>query len=600
MTDALERIQDDLQAGRLDAAETALDAYLRTHPKDADGLVLRGLVLAVRGQADEAANALRKANNAAPNRWEVQHNAGLAYLQLQRTDDALRRFEAAIRLNPDAWSTAIQIGRIHLDRLQQPAAAAECFRRALTAAPGELDAQYHRGKALFQLGECDAAVELWRQCRGAAETCGLADLVSRCRQAIAISIPGAMAADNATILAERQAWTRTFPPSLADRPTFTGRDRDPERPLVIGYISSFFDSENWMKPVWGLINQQERERYPVRIFSFGPVPGCDGDSSPTAFRPHESDRIFDVERLEHERVASLIADEQVDVLVDLNGYSDPRRLEAIAMRPAPVIVGWFNMYATTALACFDYLIGDRHVVLPEEEVHYTERIARVPGSYLTFDVGYPVPEVAPSPAARNGYITFGSLCSRYKFTPEVLDAWSEILNRCRAAHLLLRNGGLESPSEREHLLQQFTSRGVDLSRIELLGRAAHYEFLETYSRIDIALDTFPYNGGTTTTEAIWQGVPVVAYAGRTWASRTSATLLREGGLGDWVTDDLTNYIELAVRWGNDVDSPRTLKTLRARMRETLAATSVCDTVGFARAMEALYRRFWRAWSVGPQ
>lgn len=600
MTDALERIQDYLQAGRLDAAETALDAYLRTHPKDADGLVLRGLVLAVRGQADEAANALRKANNAAPNRWDIQHNAGLAYLHLNRTEDALKRFNAAIRLDPGAWTTTIELGHIQLDRLHRPAAAAEFFRQALAAAPAELEAQYHLGKALFQLGECDAAIELWRTCRSVAESVGRTDIAALCRQSIATTIPGAMSADNATILSERQAWTCALNLTSVSGPSFADRNRHPDRPLVIGYISSFFDSENWMKPVWGLINHQERERYPVRIFSFGPVPGCDGDSPPTAFRPHESDRIFDVERLEHERVASLIADEQVDVLVDLNGYSDPRRLEVIAMRPAPVIVGWFNMYATTALACFDYLIGDRHVVLPEEEVHYTERIARVPGSYLTFDVGYPVPEVAPSPAARNGYITFGSLCSRYKFTPEVLDAWSEILNRCPAARLLLRNGGLESSSECEHLLQQFASRGVDLSRIELLGRAAHYEFLETYGRIDIALDTFPYNGGTTTTEAIWQGVPVVAYAGRTWASRTSATLLREGGLGDWVADDLTNYIELAVRWGNDVDSPRTLKSLRARMRETLAATSVCDTVGFARAMEALYRRFWRAWSVGPQ
>jgi len=160
---------------------------------------------------------------------------------------------------------------------------------------------------------------------------------------------------------------------------------------------------------------------------------------------------------------------------------------------------------------------------------------------------------------------------------------------------VLLNGGLEKAAEREYLLQQFASHAVEPGRLELLGRAPHFEFLETYGQIDIALDTFPYNGGTTTTEAIWQGVPVVTYAGRTWASRTSATLLREGKLGDWVADDLAGYVELAVRWGNDPDAPQRFAELRTAMRVKLSATSVCDTAGFARAMETLYRGFWREW-----
>ncbi len=586
-----------LENGQLDRAATLLDAILRSSPKDADALVLRAVVCATQAEPDDAVRWLRKALNAAPNRWDIQHDAGLAYLGMGRADEALRRFEVAASLNPNSAEIPVQIGRVYLDRLKQPAAAADAFRRAIRMDPGQLDAIYHLGKALFQLGEIDLAVSLLRDCWELAELAEKSEISVLCLQAIAVAIPGAMSADNAAILAARRKWTRTLESVPRTVATFRDRDRTPDRPLTIGYISSFFDSENWMKPVWGLINQHDREQFRVRIFSFGPVPGGDGTgAATTAFRPHDSDRIFDVANLDHERTAALIADEQVDVLIDLNGYSDPQRLNLLLMRPAPVIVGWFNMYATTALSCFDYLIGDRHVVLPEEERHYSERIVRVPGSYLTFDVGYPVPEVSPPPCLATGEITFGSLCSRYKFTPEVIGAWSEILKRCPKSRLVLRNGGLEQPPEREHLHRQFAAHGINPERVQLLGRAPHFEFLETYAQFDIALDTFPYNGGTTTTEAIWQGVPVVTDAGRTWASRTSATLLREGGLGDWVANDLQGYVELAARWGNDPDAPRRLAELRTNMRERLRASSVCDTAAFARAMESLYRAMWRKWS----
>lgn len=596
MSGALARAREYLANGQFEHARATLDAYLKGRPKDADGLLLRAFAASSLGQAVEAAGWLRKATNAGANRWEVHFDAGIAYLGLNRPEEALLRFQTAERMEPEIEQIPRQIGRIYLDMLKLPSLAAAAFRRAIAIDANDLESQYHLGKALFDLGDIDAAMDLMRECRRVAMSEDRGDIAALCLQAIATAIPGAMSADNAEILRARRDWTETLNLPHGAAASFSERDRNADRPLTIGYISSFFDSENWMKPVWGLINQQDREQYPVRIFSFGPVPGCEEHApAATAYRPHETDRVFDVDGLEHERIAALIAEEGVDVLVDLNGYSDPQGLQLMAMKPAPVLAGWFNMYATTALGCFDYLIGDRHVVLPEEEEHYSERIARVPGSYLTFDVGYPVPEVVSGPAARNGFITFGSLCSRYKLTPEVIRAWSEILQRCPAARLVLRNGGLEKAAEREYLLQQFASHAVEPGRLELLGRAPHFEFLETYGQIDIALDTFPYNGGTTTTEAIWQGVPVVTYAGRTWASRTSATLLREGKLGDWVADDLAGYVELAVRWGNDPDAPQRFAELRTAMRVKLSATSVCDTAGFARAMETLYRGFWREW-----
>jgi predicted O-linked N-acetylglucosamine transferase (SPINDLY family) len=502
-----------------------------------------------------------------------------------------------IRLSPNNFEALLLLARAHLDHLKQPSAAKEAFHRAVALRPADAEALYHLGKSHFELGELGEAILTWRRAREIAAVAGRRDVVDFCLKAIAIAIPGCPSADNAAIRLARAEWVAIWPPVSEPRADFSARDRSPDRPLRVGYVSSFFDRENWMKPVWALINAHDRKQFQISIFSFGPVPGGEnpGVGVDTAWRPYDADRVYDVGKLSTKSLARVIAEEQIDLLVDLNGYSDTDRLGLFALRPAPVIVGWFNMYATTATPWFDYLVGDRHVVTAEEEVHYSEQIVRVPGTYLTFDVGYRVPDVAPSPCLPAGHLTFGSLCSRYKITPEVIRAWSEILEQCADARLLLRNADLDNTLEQDYLLAQFERYGVDRSRIELVGRAEHYQFIETYSRIDIALDTFPYNGGTTTTEAIWQGVPVVAFAGNTWASRTSATILREGGLAHWVADDLEGYIELAVRWGRDPAAAERLSELRRSMREHLCGSSACDTRTFTGAMESLYREMWRNW-----
>jgi predicted O-linked N-acetylglucosamine transferase (SPINDLY family) len=240
------------------------------------------------------------------------------------------------------------------------------------------------------------------------------------------------------------------------------------------------------------------------------------------------------------------------------------------------------------------------VIEPAEERFYSEKILRVPGSYLTFSVDYPVPDVTPPPCVATGAITFGCLASQYKLTDEVIDAWCQILAACPTARLVLKNTALARASNRDYMRRAFVSCGIDAARFELDGPAEHFAFLQKYADIDIALDPFPYNGGTTTTEAIWQGVPVLAFYGDRWASRTSATILREAGLGDWVADDVAGYIKLAIDWANAADAPQRLDNLRITMRDRLRQSSVCATANFARAMESIYRDLWRRACYQPE
>ncbi|MEM9589096.1 MAG: hypothetical protein AAGA03_17575, partial [Planctomycetota bacterium] len=222
----------------------------------------------------------------------------------------------------------------------------------------------------------------------------------------------------------------------------------------------------------------------------------------------------------------------------------------------------------------------------------------LPQSYLTFQVTHDAPEVVDPPVMDNGFITFGSLVTLYKMTVPTLDAWADILLAVDDSRLLLGNADLDSETTRDYVRARFDDRGVNASRLIFRGKAEHRQFLSYYNEIDIALDAFPYNGGTTTMEAIWQGVPVITFLGDRWASRTSASLLQGTHLQSFVADDRDGYVAQAVEQANQTNAPERLRDLRHQMRIELADSQVCDATAFAAAMEQTYRRMISEGGVG--
>jgi predicted O-linked N-acetylglucosamine transferase (SPINDLY family) len=241
------------------------------------------------------------------------------------------------------------------------------------------------------------------------------------------------------------------------------------------------------------------------------------------------------------------------------------------------------MYGTTGFPFVDVLISDEAALPSGEERHYTERIHRVKHTYLPFHVFYETPPVVPPPRLKNGHITFGSLASAYKLTPQTLAAWSQILHAVPTARLLVRNAALDHESNRADLLARFADRQIPAQRLTLLGSAEHLEFLRTYDQIDIALDAFPYNGGTTTAEALWQGVPVLTINGDRWAGRTSRSILTAAGLSEWVAADSSSMVRTAVAL-----AAAELAPARATQRARIAASPACDVVSLCRELELLY------------
>lgn len=354
--------------------------------------------------------------------------------------------------------------------------------------------------------------------------------------------------------------------------------------LRIGYLSGFFGARNWMKFVWGVINGHDRGKFEIHLLSDGGDP-----SAESGYVDHHEDRIWRIRGAPNAALAQRIAEAELDVLVDLNGYSALSRFPLLRYRAAPLQICWMNMYGPTGLPEIDYVVGDDAVIQPEEERFYGERVARVPGSYLAFTILYPVPGVASPPCVETGQFTFGCLASPYKLNDASLAAYARILHGAPGSRLLLRNKLLGETSNRASLLGRFARHGIAGRRLLLEDGAEHFEFLRTYDRVDVALDTFPYSGGTTTAEALWQGVPTLTFNGDRWASRTSRSLLLAAGLGQFVADHQAGFEFAAIALATAPDTPARLAKLRAGMRDRLRISAACDVETLRRSLEALYR-----------
>lgn len=575
--DELARGFEHHRAGRLTEAAACYARVLTIEPRRGEVLHLLGVTAHQSGDHTRAialiTDALALAADDDPWLGDAHYHRGLAQRAVGEVGQAIVGFQRSLARNAerlDARGALVEAlaaaGCAERDR-QHYVAAIEYFREVLEWAPEWHEAQHNLAHMLFVLGHVDEAVALFR--RAAA---GLTSALPR--SMIACVIPGAPASDNQDVLDARTTYANRDLP----RPRAVARRRHGR--IRLGYVSSFFHRENWMKPVWGLINHHDRERFDIALYSDAPA-----SKITHGYRPRARDVYVDISPMPSELVADRIEADGIDILIDLNGYSAVPRLSLVALKPAPVLVGWFNHFATTGLGCYDCLIGDRDVIPPDEERLYRERIVRVPGSYLTFEVAYPVPDIV---ARTDGPITFGCLAPQYKITPQVIAAWCRILREAPDARLVLKSTALAQENERRYVHRQFAEHGVRAERVRLEGPADHYDFLRTYDSIDLALDTFPYNGGTTTTEAIWQGVPVVTYWGDRWVARTSASILRAAGLGEYVMPSVDDYVAAAVRMAQAPDTPRALTELRLTMRERLARSPVCDTPGFARSMEQIY------------
>jgi predicted O-linked N-acetylglucosamine transferase (SPINDLY family) len=312
-----------------------------------------------------------------------------------------------------------------------------------------------------------------------------------------------------------------------------------------------------------------------------------------------ADEWHEVRNTSHSSLAERIRADGIDILFDMAGHTARNRLPCFARKPAPIQVTWAGYVGTTGLATMDYLLADRHHVPAGEDIHYRERILRMPNGYICYTPRAEAPDVAPLPARTNGFVTFGCFNNPAKINDPLLDAWAAILGRLPGSRLFLKYAEMDDPITRRRVAGRLGLHGIEPSRLVFEPRSPHRELLAAYNRVDIGLDTFPYSGGLTTCEALWMGVPVVTVTGATFAGRHSTSHLSNVGLTETIATDVPGYIATAVALANDPDR---LAELRATLRQRTAASPLCGGPRFARDFEAAMRGIWRAWceSNAPQ
>ncbi len=371
-------------------------------------------------------------------------------------------------------------------------------------------------------------------------------------------------------------------------------DRDPDRRLTIGLLSGSLRSHpvGWLT-VAG-IETLDPDAFSVVCLAQNTAPN---DPLCRRFKAAASAWV-EIDTLSDEAVADAARAQGIDVLIDLGGYGDAGRINACAMRLAPVQVKWVGMQShSSGLAEMDWFVSDRWETPDGFERFYSERLMRLPDGYVCYTPPPHAPDVVKLPALENGFVTFGCFNNLAKITPRVVETWAGILARVPDSRMVLKTHQLSDPDTADGLRAAFASYGVDPARIECRGSSGHRAFMGQYGDIDLVLDPFPYSGGLTTCEALWMGVPTITLPGEIFASRHSASHMSNAGLADWVVGSLEEYADMAAARAADLDA---LAALRTVLRERVRQSPLCDAPRFGRNLGTALRQAWRDWcrSVG--
>jgi predicted O-linked N-acetylglucosamine transferase (SPINDLY family) len=296
--------------------------------------------------------------------------------------------------------------------------------------------------------------------------------------------------------------------------------------------------------------------------------------------------------LSDEQAAQNIQTDGIDILIDLSGHTAHNRLPMFAWKPAPVQVSWLGYFATTGVPTMDYLLADPWTLPASEESSFTEKIWRLPQTRLCFTPPRSDIVVSPLPALSNGYVTFGCFNNLTKMNDAVVTLWAQILNAVPASRLFLKARQIKQASARQETIDRFAAHGIETSRLILEDYVPRENYLAAYHRVDMALDPFPYPGGTTTAEALWMGVPVLTLAGERFLSRQGVGLMMNAGLPEWVAADSSDYLARAVAHAGDLQK---LAALRTGLRPQVLSSPIFDAPLFAGHFETALRGMWHAW-----
>lgn len=600
------------RAGRLGQAEAMYREALSQEPDHPDALHLLG-TLVQESDAEEALALLQRAAKLDPSAPHFHCNLGALLGRKGRQEEAIASLREALRLKPDypeAWNN---LG-VALEQSGRLPEAVEAHDRALALRSGYAQSHHRRGDCLRKLRRLDEAAAAYRRAvelkpdiadpyHGLAAVCGeqgrQAEVIESHRR-LAGLLPKSAAAHSdllhvlhydpaatpESLFAEALRWAKAHVEPLTVQASSCANDRNPDRPLRVGYVSPDFHDHPVARLIVPILAHLDRSTFTPVCYSDSTRP----DATTTRLRELAGE-WKETANLSDAALAQLIRNDRIDILVDLAGHMGGHRLTMFARKPAPVQVTHFNYPDTTGMSAMDYRFSDPLAEpLGMSGRYSTETLVRLPHSAWCYHPGFEVPEVKPQPALANGYVTFTSLNKPIKHSLPTIVLWAKVLRAVPNSRLLLL--GTDAEPANPALAAPFAACDIQRERLIFMAKRPRPHYLDLYNLADIALDSFPYNGGITSCDAMWMGVPLVALEGNTYHSRQGLMLLTNLGLPDLVAKTPEQYIEIAANLAADI--PR-LVSLRAELRDRMAHSPMGDGPRFTTELGKAYRQMWVTW-----
>jgi protein O-GlcNAc transferase len=538
-----------------------------------------GNLLKEKGLIDEAILNYQKTVLLNPGLAVAYRNLGVCMKEKGMVDEAILYYQKAIAIDP-LYATAYNLLGIALKEQDKLDEAMLAYENALRLNPHLADAHSNLGSIFQMRGQLDKAEAYYRQ----AVQIKPDAIVPRQNLLFAMLFNDHHTARD--IFSEHVKFARRFAkPSRFNIAPYSNK-KIADRKLRIGYVSPDFKKHSVASFIEPILASYDRERF--ETFCYSTVLYKD---EVTERLERYADHWQDIAGMSDEKAADLIRADEIDILIDLAGHTAHNGVLLFAHRPAPVQVSWIGYPATTGLSAMDYKIVDAYTDPPGmTELFYTEKLIRLPESFLCYMPEKESPKVGPLPALSSGHTTFCSFNTLTKVSPKVMDLWTRILNAVPDSHLILKSKILSDASTCKSVREMFSVKGIEESRIELLGwEPSSIGHLNIYNRVDIALDTFPYNGTTTTCEALWMGIPVVTLSGTAHASRVGVSLLSNIRHPEFIAKKPEEYVEKAVQLASDLTK---LESVRQALRRSVALSPLTDVPRFIAHLENCYTTMW--------
>jgi protein O-GlcNAc transferase len=603
-----------MQAQRIEQLKLAI----RRTPLDPELHYDLGNLLLDQGLAAEAGDSFRAALRLAPGHPQILLQLGNALSAKGRYADAATQFRMSLRADPAQLATHYNLGNA-LREMGQPELAAASYRAALRLDPCDADTHNNLGNVLRELGNVDEAIACYREAlrlnprlhharmhllhqrQHVCDWAGMDEEIVKIRRIVRedpgaqispfafLALPGATAAEQ-RLCAERWVANR-FARLIEDGRRMACRHANSAKArLRIGYLSADFRQHPLAWLATELMELHDRQSFEVYGYSYGP-----NDHTPTRLHWERAfDHFLDIRNLSLHEAAERIHTDSIDILVDLTGFTQSSRSGIMALRPAPIQVNWLGFPGTMGAPFVDYLISDGFITPPDQAQHYSEQLVLLPGTYQPNNRERPqaaIPSRAECGLPGNAFV-FCCFNQTFKITPRMFDIWMRLLQSVPGSVLWLLECNLWAKA---NLQREAKARDVEPGRLLFAPRVPIEQHLARHRCADLFLDTQPYNAHTTTSDALWMGLPVLTCAGDTFAARVAGSLLHAAGMPELVTDTLAAYEARARCLATHQEE---LNALREKLQRTHSTMPLFDTERFARHLENAYQVMWHTHATG--